>query len=339
MRQRQIFLIMVILAAAAAALLFRSRGPRLVELEGPSMGTAYHALLKAPLSVSPLELKNLFTRRLQEINDSMSTWKNDSEISKVNRAPAGEWITVSPELAHVLELAQQLGAETDGLMDVTVSPLVGLWGFGRSGKRRSPGEAEIQEALQKVGYQKFLVQGNRVKKLVPELEIDFSAFVPGYAVDQLADAAAAAGVQEYLIELGGEVRAQGNGPAGRPWTVGIEQPRGAGGQELAAAVALTSGSVATSGSYRRFAESGGVRIHHIIDPRTGRPADSDIVSATVYADRCYKADAIGTALLVMGSEKALQWLDRHEGYEAYLIKADHDVVWTKGFSKLLLPEE
>jgi thiamine biosynthesis lipoprotein len=260
--------------------------------------------------------RDVLRRELQEtldrINGQMSNWRTDSLISRFNRDRTGGWFAVSDELVLVLDAARRINRQTGGAFDVTVGGLVNLWGFGAS--EASPGipiRSAIDAALAHSGQAKLEVDtaGRAIRKIDPRLEIDLSGIAKGYGIDALANVLERSEVHDFIVEIGGEVRASGARPDGLPWRVAVERP-GPGGRVLRGAIALDGAAIATSGDYREFFEINGRRYSHIIDPRTGSPPDNGVASASVVAGDALTADALATACMVMGKEKAMAMAER-----------------------------
>lgn len=321
-RSRWLAAVLLLVPALLLWQLLRSPAPlRLVTFNGQTMGTTYHVVLRVPDADKAADVQAAVDARLAEINRSMSTWDPQSELSRLNAAPAGKPVAVSAELYKVLAAAQHWSRATGGALDVTVGPLVNLWGFGPGGERRTPGPREIAAARARSGYERLRLEPGRVTRTVPGMYVDLSAIAKGYGVDEVGRLLHARGYAHYLVEIGGEVVAAGERDAGTPWHVGIERPE-AGlpqGAELVGAVPLRRGALASSGSYRRYRDEGGQRRHHIIDPRTGRPTQSRLVAVTVWAPDCMTADALATALMVMGPDKGLAWVERTPDVEALFL--------------------
>lgn len=344
MRARYGWAVGLVGAVVAAALWQQHRsatpGPSLT-LRGETMGTIYTVTANGARAEALAGLSAEIEARLRAINRSMSTWDPDSEISRINRAPAGQRVTVSEDFGRVLEAALSLSAATDGAFDVTVGPLVNLWGFGPPALDRPPGAAALAAARRRVGYGKLLVEGRSLTKRVEGMYLDFSGIAKGYGVDAVAEILRRRGVANYLVEIGGEVAVSGRAPGGDPWAIGIERPEenAARGAALSAVARLTGGALATSGSYRRFKLRGARKSHHLIDPRTGMPADSALVSVTAFAPDCMTADGIATALMVMGTEAGLRWVEARPGVEALFLEATPDGGFVErlssGFGRLM----
>lgn len=304
--------------------LYQKRHPKAYSLQGETMGTTYHITLPGRLPAKLDRIEQEIDQRLQEIDQTFSTWIPDSELSRINRAPAEAPIPISAEFHRLLLAATDLSRRTGGAFDVTVGAIVNLWGFGPTESAERPTEEEIREALSRIGYHNLEIGPLSLKKRAPNIYLDFSAIAKGFGVDEVAHLLERYGVANYSIEIGGEVRVQGVNAKGLPWVIGIEKPeegltRGA---ALIGAIDLTEGAVATSGSYRIFKQYRGETFPHIIDPRTGRPVQSNLVSVTVLAPTCTEADGIATALMVMGIEEGLPWAEAEADVEALFLVQD-----------------
>ena len=251
---------------------------------------------------------------LEEINDQMSTYREDSELSRFNRHDSTEWFPVSSETEYTVALALSIAADSDGAFDPTVGPLVRLWGFG-PGPRTSdvPSDEVVAEALSRVGYDMVETRDDppALRKLDPGVELDLSAIAKGFGVDRVAESLREGGVADFMVEIGGEVRVSGERPDGSGWRIGVEAP--ASDERRAGwALSLTDSSLATSGDYRNYFEVDGQRYSHTIDPRTGRPVTHRLASVTIVADDCATADAWATTLMVLGPEAGLRWAEERE---------------------------
>jgi len=268
------------------------------------MGTTWH-LTYVPGAVAPDRpvLQAGIEAQLERVEQSMSTYREESEISRFNRAPVNTWLAVSSEFYSVLSTALAIGRDSGGAYDVTVAPLVNLWGFGPAGRgAEPPGDDAIAALMPLVGQRHLRLDGEtgQVQKQVA-LTLDFSSIAKGFGVDQVANWLRAQGVDRFLLELGGEMRMSGLSHRGDPWHVAIEQPDSA-VRDVAAALTVTDRAVATSGDYRNFFDMDGRRYSHSIDPRTGRPVIHDLVSVTVIHASAMMADAWATALTVLGEQ-------------------------------------
>jgi len=280
------------------------------------MGTSYSIQLADRLRLAELrEIKAAVDERLLGVNVAMSTWIPNSEISKFNQFHRVEPFPVLPEFFSVVQRALDIAEATDGAFDPTVKPLVDHWGFGSKDEKEP-----LDEILQAVGWRKVRTEDGTLIKANPMLQLDLSAIAKGYGVDAVAGVLRRNGIRGFIVEIGGEIVADGLKSNGQPWRVGIEtpdpdQPFGSAIQET---VMLSGKALATSGDYRNFRfREDGTRYSHIIDPQTGRPAETDMASVSVLADSCMNADAIATALFVMGSEKSFQWLSSHPELEVF----------------------
>lgn len=306
--------------------------PEPLQMTGPTMGTAYHVKLTAlSAGVELAQLQHDVDALLGEINDQMSTYLPESEVSRFNRAPAEQWFEVSPAVVQVVIEAQEVSRQTGGALDITVEPLVELWHFGPAGVSDVTGQAElhaptdetINAARQRIGWQKLSVQVDppALRKSVDGLQIDLSSVAKGYGVDRVAQLIEDRGITGYMVEIGGEVRAAGHRPDGRPWRIGIERPD-VGRRQAQWVVPLADASLATSGDYRNFFDDDGRRYSHIIDPSTGRPVEHPAASVSVLADACMKADAWATAMLVLGPERGYDLAESRAMAVLFVSRAD-----------------
>ncbi len=244
---------------------------------------------------------------LDSLNDRFSHYRENSELSRFNRHDNSEWFAVSPELAAVAALALEISAISEGAFDITVAPAVNTWGFGpgpsvtHAGK--APNSADVEAAIGNISYQLLQVRQSppALRKINPQLEIDMSAIAKGYAVDRIAFLLESSGINDYLVDIGGEVRTAGARPDGKAWRVGIEPPDA----QLALEFVVVPGNqaVATSGDYRNFQVIEGERFSHTIDPVTGKPVTHGLASVSVITPNTAQADALATALMVLGPER------------------------------------
>jgi len=296
---------------------------------GPTMGTTYHVRLvaeSADVDVSGLQAD--IEALLAEIDRQMSTYRDDSELSRFNRAPADRWFAVSAATAKVVAAAQEISRKTDGALDVTVGPLLQLWHFGPdaatnvAAKADLPTDEMLKAARTHVGYEKLEVRLNppALRKLTDRLEVDLSSIAPGYAVDRMAAILAEPGIDNFMVEIGGEVRTAGRRSDGKPWRVAIERPL-VERREMQMALPLVDAAISTAGDYRKFFEHAGRRYSHIINPATGRPVEHSLASVTVVADTCIEADGWDTPLLVLGPERGFQCA-KENGIAALFISRD-----------------
>lgn len=293
----------------AAALLFLTAcGPdhELSQFSGPTMGTTYSVkITELPETVALDELQREIESVLEEVNRGMSTYRADSQISFINRKESEEPVMLMPEVYTVLQEAVQVSKMTRGAFDITVAPLVDLWGFGPQQRPDEiPSDEEIARALERTGMDKIELSGRppALRKIDPWVTLDLSGVAKGYAVDRVAETLDNHRIGNYLVEIGGELRGRGVNAEGRPWRIAIEKPD-PGGRQALRVIEPGKWALATSGDYRNYFEKDGVRYSHTIDPRTGRPVTHDLVSVTVAAPTCMRADALATALMVLGPDE------------------------------------
>ena len=305
-------------------------------LSGQSMGTTWTVRFVDCHRQSDKAVYALIQQELDLIVAQMSTWQPDSNLSIFNRADSNTWHLLPTPFFTVLDCALKVATETDGAFDPTVGPLVNLWGFGPDGSRTSPPDAtEVKALHSKCGWQRLQLDRERMRVLQPGgIYIDFSGIAKGYSVDRIAHALQNAGVENYLIEVGGELYGKGIKPDGQPWWIALETSPIA--QNVTESVIALHGlAVATSGDYRRYFEHHGLHYAHTIDPRTGFPIDratNALVSLTVLHAECMLADALATAFTVMGVNAALAYATQND-IAALLIEHHSD-----GFKEYLSPQ-
>jgi thiamine biosynthesis lipoprotein len=310
-----------LLAAAASLVLAacasgppKSSGETLIS--GQTMGSAWTAKLAGPLPVPVEELRAGAQAQFDAVNLALSTYRPDSDLSRFNADDSGEWAAVSAELGEVLAYALSLAEASGGAYDVTVGPLVNLWGFGPDpATNRVPEAAAIEAARARVGWLGVEVDlVNRRARKRPGMRVDLSSLGKGRGVDRVAEYLDSHGVTHYLIDLSGKLRARGSNARGTAWRVAVERPAADVSSSVPdvepAIVELNDESVATAGDYRRFFESGGKHYSHIIDPRTGYPVAHSTVSATAISAHCMQADALATVMMVMPPAEAMALAER-----------------------------
>jgi thiamine biosynthesis lipoprotein len=247
-------------------------------------------------------------RELMQVEESMSRFKSGSLLDRFNRHESTESFPVTEELAELVQVALDVSSATAGSYDITVAPLVRLWGFdAQKGRVIGPSQEDIDEARKRVGYRLLTVEREppALRKEVPLLDVDLSSIAKGYGVDRVALVLEEMGYHRYMVEIGGEIRVKGTRPDGEPWRIGVERPL-EDRREIHRVLPLESGAVASSGEYRSFYELEGRRVSHTIDPAMGQPISHVSSSVTVVADRCSEADAWATAMNVLGPERGLQ---------------------------------
>lgn len=292
-------------------------------LAGATMGTSYSVkITHLPKNVDVRSLRAEFGRLLETVNEQMSNWRADSEISLFNAGTSSSWMNISPDTRTVVDEALRVSRVSGGAFDPTIGPLVDLWGFGPgSTDRRIAPRDRIGPALKRIGFQHIRIGKSAlaIAKDRSGVEIDLSGIAKGFGVDKLAEHLEAIGIQDYLVEIGGELRARGFSILRRPWRIGVERPT-AGRRAIQRIVGLDRGAIATSGNYRRFFDSGGLRYSHIIDPRSGAPVEHDLASVTVVAPSTMQADALSTALMVLGPEAGYRLAKRENLAALFIVK-------------------
>lgn len=292
--------------------------------EGFIFGTTYKITYQ-----SPRNMKKEIEGELKKVDQSLSMFNEQSVISKIN---TGKSTATDALFDEVFQMAQQVSTETDGAFDITVAPLVNLWGFGFK-QGTMPTKENVDSILHFIGYQSVILKNGHIKKNDPRTTLDCSAIAKGYGCDRVARYLQAEGVTNYMVEIGGEVVTRGNSPKRVPWKIGVTKPTDDSlntNQELQTVLNVTDKAMATSGNYRRFYYKGGRKYAHTIDPKTGYPVEHSLLSATVLADRCAIADAYATSFMVMGLDKAKTVLAKHPelaGYFIYTDKQGNLAVW------------
>ena len=284
------------------------------EIVGEALGTTYLVKVVAPprKTVDTPRVREVVERSLEQVDTLMSTWRSDSELSKLNASTSGVAVEVAPETFAVLEVAAQVHTASDGAFDVTVGPLVDLWGFGPAGELPTPTEADLLQVKARVGQHQISLdaRAQTVTKIADDVEIDLSAIAKGYASDAVADAIRAEGYDRYMVEVGGEIVTRGHNAQGKRWQLAIERPMSDGTRVIQTVVSLSGKGMATSGDYRRFRMEDGERLSHTLDPRLGAPVTHALASVTVIAETGVEADAYATALLVLGPDDAIALAER-----------------------------
>nr|WP_278843325.1 FAD:protein FMN transferase [Hoylesella timonensis] len=283
---------------------------------GQIFGTTYHITYQ-----SDKDLHREILQRLQLVDQTFSTFNDESIISKINR---NEPVKLNQMFIEVFDLAKTVSKDTHGAFDITVAPLVNVWGFGfKSGT--PPTKAVIDSLRHLTGYEKVKLIGSKVRKQDPRIMLDCSAIAKGYGSDVVAQYLRSRDVENFMIEIGGEIVVQGNSDKRLPWKIGVTKPTDDSTQvnnELQTVLNVSNTAMATSGNYRRFYYKNGKKYAHTIDPKTGYPVQHNILSATVLANTCAKADAYATSFMVLGLEKTQQVLQHHPDLMVYLIYAD-----------------
>jgi thiamine biosynthesis lipoprotein len=305
--------------------------PQISKISGPTMGTQYHiswvskALNKTSLDVEKKHLKQQVDQRLIAINKSMSTYDPQSELSLINSNFTPQWQNISASLYQVLVLAKQVNLQSDKAFDVTVGPLVNLWGFGPDKKDdRIPELQTINALMDEIGSDALSLRSHKdgfQLRLDAPRYLDLSGIAKGYAVDDLSNLLQVQGLVDYLVEVGGEIIAKGLKPQNKPWRIAIEAPND-NGHSVQEIIPLSNMGLATSGDYRNFFEKNGKRYSHTIDSRTGYPVEHNLASVSVLHKSAAVADAWATALTVLGAERGLELAEIYNLAAYFIVRTE-----------------
>jgi thiamine biosynthesis lipoprotein len=290
---------------------------------GETMGTTWSVVAMLPAQADADALEQGIRAVLDGVIAQMSNWAPDSDVSRFNRAAAGTWVALPADCLRVLACALQVARDSGGAYDPSAGPLVDLWGFGPAPRCSAPpAHGQVVQARRQCGWGRVQLDADGGRALQPGgVSLDFCAIAKGFAVDAVAQYLQAHGVAHHLTEIGGELRGHGVKPDGMPWWVALETPPGGGAAtQEQTLVALHGLSVATSGDYRRFFDSEGRRYAHTIDPRTGYPASHALASVTVLHAECMMADALSTALTVLGPQAGMEHARRHGIAARFLVR-------------------
>jgi thiamine biosynthesis lipoprotein len=326
-RLRRLVLPGLFVAALFAVFFFRQpdrAAPRQWVLDGSTMGTTYTVkiVVQDRDDDGRARLAVMIDNVLAGVNNTMSTYIEGSEVSAFNRHRAGDF-AASSDLLDVIVEAQRVARLSGGAFDITVGPLVDVWGFGPVGAAAAPSDETIGKLLAATGFEHLQVdrENGVLRKGLPEVRIDLSAIAKGFAVDRVADALIGEGHVDFMVEVGGEVRASGRNVERHVWRIGIERPEDD-GRAVYAAIPLSDLALATSGDYRNFVIREGVRVSHTIDPRLGRPISHDLASVSVVEASCMTADALATALEVLGPVEGMALATSHDIPALFLVRMD-----------------
>jgi len=316
------------------------------EWRGRTMGTTYQVkVTNAEISEEQyVEIRSRIDTILKEVNLQMSTWDPKSEISLFNQSKQTSPYKVSIPFYDVIKKSLDIYHMSDGAFDITVAPLVNLWGFGAGQSAENlPNVDLISATMKKVGSDKLLIPEECViQKTIPDLQLDLSAIAKGYGVDVVTDLVRSYGFKNYMVEIGGEVVVSGINASGDLWKIGIDRPQPASlpGQRLESILAIQNVAVATSGDYRNYYVREGQLYSHTINPKTGKPVTHNLASVTVITKSCVDADGLATATMVLGPENGLDWIERMPDVEALLIIRESEDKFktsqTSGFEKYLV---
>ena len=320
---------LILLIVGTVMIIYNQKNMPYQHNKGMIFGTVYHVTYQ-----NSDNLNDQIVTELNKVDSSLSMFNKQSVITKVNN---NQDIEVDQMFGDVFTLARTVSADTDGAFDITVAPLVNAWGFGfKSGNM--PSRHTIDSLRTFVGYKRVELHDSRIVKADPRVMLDCSAIAKGYGCDVVAELLRRKGIDNFMVEIGGEVVTSGISEKRVPWKIGVTKPSDDSlsvNNELQTVLNITDKAMATSGNYRNFYYKNGKKYAHTIDPATGYPVQHSLLSATVISDRCAKADAYATAFMVMGLEKAKKVLDRHRDLMAYLIYSDHKGEYKVWFSPSL----
>lgn len=294
---------------------------------GTGIGTIYSITYTG--ENNPL-LSNSVDSLLKTISSQFSIFDSNSIISKINK---NENILLNDDMVYIFKIADSVSYLSNGAFDISIAPLINLWGFGNIQKGDHQ-DYTIDSIREFIGYEKIRIENNYLVKTDPRIQINLNAIAKGYAVEEIGKLLAIKGVENYLVEVGGEITSKGT-KNGKEWRVGIQVPtmQKDGPIESQYSFNLSGKAIATSGNYRNYLEENGIRYTHIIDPKSGKPEISNLLSVTILADNCAIADALATACMVMGLEKSMQFIEAHPQYAAYFIYDDNGEFVTQKSSR------
>lgn len=289
---------------------------------GPTMGSTYSIkYLRHPGLPAPADVRVEVEKILAEVDRQMSTYRSDSDIERFNDLPANRCQTMPAPVLELVRFGEQLSEQSEGSYDLTVEPLLNLWGFGpQAREEKVPTDQALAEARQRVGYQHLRIEGDQLCKDAA-VEVDFNSIAAGYAVDRIAARLEAMGIHNYLAEATGELKAAGRKLDGSPWHIALEEPRD--DQQVAQRIIAVDGfGVSTSGDYRNYFEQGGRRYSHTFDARSGAPVSHALASVTVIHPSALMADGLSTLLLILGPERGWDYAETHNIGAFFVIRAD-----------------
>ena len=329
----------LVLAGLAFFISGCSKAPENVSLAGNTMGTTYHIKVVANDKLPDAQtLQAEIDTALELVNDQMSTYRPNSELSRFNQSALGQSVEVSADTIKVIQAGIDLNAVTNGALDITLGPLVNLWGFGPDKRPVDvPSQAELDAAKAKMGIHSLVIDGNIMHKTNADLYVDLSSIAKGFGVDKVASLLDKYQPSGYLVEIGGELSIKGNKGDGEPWRVAVEQPSDD-GRAIQQVIEPGLMAMATSGDYRNYYEEDGQRFSHLIDPRTGYPIHHRLASVTVLHKECMIADGYATAMMVLGTQASLE-LANKEHLAIMLIEKQDDgfkVFYSDAFKPYLI---
>ena len=315
--------------------------PYLIELNGNALGTTWAVKVLPPKSIDREDLKKSISQRLAHYEKIFSHWRKDSDLSKFNSNKSTEPVEIHSDIHGLLKHAQWMHQQTAGTFDPAIGQIVNLWGFGPDGRHRStiPKDEEVIEALHSSGmHQLEILPKHRVCKKHPDLKLDLSGSAKGEIIDQICELLERYGLQNYLVEIGGEIRAQGRGKKGKGWIVGLEN--GVKGKDQLVSIALRNYAVATSGTYRLQKPNPNAKKNasHLLNPKMGKPVENNLIAVNAFAPTARDADAWATALMIMGLEKGMQKAEEMDLAVRFCKKGNNKVefIYSETYDRLFL---
>lgn len=326
-----------VLMVMLMALLLGGCGRSVERFGGPTMGSSY-TVQYVPTAQAPdaAKLKVEVDAILADLDQQFSTYRDDSVISRFNALPAGSCMALPADMRALWQYGDELARQSDGAFDLTVEPLMNLWGFGpQSRQEQVPDAMALERERARVGHQHLHLDGERLCKSVAA-QLDFDSMVAGYAVDKVSTHLAALGLKDYLVEITGELKAVGRKPDGTPWRIALEVPSGERERQVERSVALDGYGLSTSGDYRNYFEEGGQRYSHTFDPRSGTPVRHALASVTVAEPQALHADGLSTLLMVLGPDAGYTFAEQHGVAALFIVRqgADFTVRATPRFEAL-----
>lgn len=306
-----------------------------IKISGLAQGTFYNITY---IDIKGINYQKQIDSILDSFNKTASLYDSTSIISRINRNEKA--VSLNDDFIKIFNKAQEVSIASDGYFDVTIGPIVNVFGFGNK-PHHKVSDNELSELLKHVGFNKVSIKNNELIKSDTLIKLDFNAIAQGYSVDLIAVFLESKGISNYLVEIGGEVLARGKKENETLWSVGIEKPSSNkdSEQKLQEILNISNKAIATSGSYRKYYEENGLRYSHTINPKTGEPSRNNLLSVTVMANDCMTADAYATAFMVMGFEKSLYLLENNNNLQAYFISSkpdkSFDIYITEGFKSYL----
>ncbi len=306
-------------------------------ISGQTMGTTYSVKFTSQSPINIVEIENEVNSLLQKVNQQMSTFIPNSELSLFNKSTSTDWINVSQDLAFVMETALKISELSNGKFDITIGPLVNLWGFGPDNKpQKVPSNRDINKMRRSVRYRNIDVKLTppSIKKNHPDVYCDLSAIAKGFGVDKISEYLSSKNLNNYLVEIGGELRASGT-KFNTNWKVGISVPSQSG--TIQETISIRNLSMATSGDYWNYFEEDGIRYSHTINPTSGKPITHKLASVTIVTESCMEADALATAIDVMGPEAGLLFAEKNELKVYFIVKGENgfEIFFTPQFEYLI----